>query len=168
VQPNLKVLLERLLTYDVDFVLIGGFAAAVHGSTLVTQDLDICAAITDDQIAKLRNALKDLHPLHRMNPNARHSFLEYPSDLRGFNNIYLSTDLGVLDILSQAQPAGNFDEIKSRSVEISLYGRKCRVISVDDLIKIKASMNRPKDKQTVLELQLIRQNSNRMPSTSED
>ena len=158
-QPNLKALLERLLVYNIDFVLIGGFAALVHGSTMVTQDIDICAAITEEEVAKLREALKDLHPKHRMNPNAKHSFLEYPADIRGVNNIYLETDLGVLDIISQTQPAGSFAEIKSRSFEVPLYGRKCRIISIDDLIKVKEMMNRPKDQQVVKELKLIKEKS---------
>jgi predicted nuclease of predicted toxin-antitoxin system len=38
---NLKAHLKNLLTHEVDFVLIGGFEAVVHGSKLVTQDLDI-------------------------------------------------------------------------------------------------------------------------------
>lgn len=156
-QPNLKALLERLMAHGVDFVLIGGFAAIVHGCTLVTQDLDICAAITETEVAKLREALKDLHPKHRMNPNAKHSFLDYPADIRGTNNLYLETDLGVLDILSQSNPAGNFEEIKSRSIEILLYGKKCRIISIDDLISIKESMKRPKDIQTAHELKIIKQ-----------
>ncbi len=138
---------------------MGGFAASVHGCTVVTQDIDICAAITEEEVAKLREALKDLHPKHRMNPNAKHSFLEYPAELKGTNNIYLETDLGVLDILSQAQPAGSFAEIKSRSFEIPLFGRKCRVISIDDLIAVKEKMNRPKDHQAVRELRLIKQKS---------
>ena len=152
---NLKALLKNLLQNNIDFVLIGGFAAVVHGSTLVTQDLDICAAITEEQVAKFREALKDLHPRHRMNPNAKPSFLEYPKEIEGTNNIYLETDLGILDILSEAQPAGNFEEIKRRSSEISLYGYKCRVISIDDLIRVKESMKRPKDIQAVQELRLI-------------
>ena len=150
-----STLLEKLLHSEVDFVLVGGFAAVVHGSTLVTQDLDICAAISDEQVAKLRETLKDLHPKHRMNPNARRSFLEYPKDIKGINNIYLETDLGVLDVMSELPPAGAFSEIKNRSVEISLYGFKCHVISIDDLIRIKESMTRPKDQQTAKELRLI-------------
>lgn len=158
---DLKALLERLLVHEIDFVLIGGFAAVVHGSTLVTQDLDICAAITEPQVAKLREALRDLHPWHRMNRSARLSFLEHPKDLQGMNNIYLQTDLGILDILSQTQPAGDFEQIKSRSVEISLYGHKCKVISIEDLINVKAAMKRPKDLQAVDELKLIQSKQQR-------
>jgi predicted nucleotidyltransferase len=155
---DLKALLKTLLEHEIEFVLVGGFAATVHGSTLVTQDIDICAAITDEQIAKLRDALKDLNPRHRMNRAANLSFLDHPKSAQGVNNIYLETDLGVLDILSQTQPAGDFKEIRSRAVEIPLYGYKCQVISIDDLIQIKESMKRPKDLQTAQELRLIMSN----------
>ncbi len=152
---NLKSLLEILLKEEIDFVLVGGFAAVVHGSTLVTQDLDICAAITDEQVSKLRHALKETNPIHRMNPNVKQSFLDYPKDLKGLNNIYLETDLGILDIMSDQPPVGNFEKIKSKSQLISIYGYKCHVISLDDLIRIKESMKRPKDQQAAKELKAI-------------
>ena len=153
---NLKGLLELLLKNDIDFVLIGGFATLVHGSTLVTQDLDICAAITEEQVTKLRQALRNLNPRHRMNSNFKPSFLEVPKDIEGTENIYLETDLGILDILSEAQPAGTFAEIKIRAANISLYGYTCKVMSIDDLIRVKSVMKRPKDLQALQELQLIK------------
>ena len=109
---DLKKLLEILLANNVDFVLIGGFAAVVHGSTMVTQDLDICMTMSGENIKKLRAILKDYHPWHRMNPEAKRSFLEYPEELDGLNNIYLQTDLGTLDILSETQPVGDFATVK--------------------------------------------------------
>ena len=153
---NLKALLERLLQSQVDFVLIGGFAGVVHGSTSVTQDLDICAAMTDENIGFLREALIDLHPEHRMNPNFKPSFLDHPKDLGGWNHLYLKTDLGILDVLSEVPPVGTFADIKARATELSLYGHKCKVISIDDLIQIKESMSRPKDLQVLADLKAIR------------
>ena len=154
---DLKKLLETLLENKIDFVLIGGFAAVVHGSTLVTQALDICMAMSDYNVENLRKILKDYDPWHRMNRKARLSFLEHPKTTEGLNNIYLQTDLGILDILSETQPAGNFETIKKNSIEIPLYGHKCKIISIDDLIKVKEKMNRPKDVQAVIELKKIRE-----------
>lgn len=152
---NLKDLLERLLRNNIDFVLVGGFASVLHGSTLVTQDLDICVALTEEEIQKLRSALADLHPIHRMNPNFSPSFMDYPKDSSQLKNIYLKTDLGVLDIMSELPPVGNFSRIKSHSIEVSLYGYICRVISIEDLIQIKEIMTRPKDKETLRHLKQI-------------
>jgi hypothetical protein len=39
---NLSELTRRLIASQVEFVLVGGFAAAAHGVTLVTRDVDIC------------------------------------------------------------------------------------------------------------------------------
>ena len=154
---DLTKLLKILLENNIDFVLIGGFAAVVHGSTLVTQDLDICTTVSESNIHRLRHVLKDLHPWHRMNPKIKLSFLEHPKSIDGLNNIYLQTDLGILDILSETQPAGDFQTIKTNSIEIPLYGHKCNVISLDDLIKVKEAMNRPKDIQAVIELKKVKE-----------
>ncbi len=35
-------LLKRLAAAEVDFVLVGGLAAVTHGSSLLTQDVDVC------------------------------------------------------------------------------------------------------------------------------
>ncbi len=154
-RDNLKALLERLLKHEVDFVLAGGLACVVHGSPLVTYDLDICVAINEDQVARLRAALKDLSPKHRMNPNFQPSFLDYPEKLEGINNIYLETDLGVLDILSALNPIGNFEEVKKNAITVSLYGKPCKIVSIEDLIRIKETMSRPKDREAVLHLKEI-------------
>ena len=155
-QDNLKLLLERLLKHEIDFVLAGGLAAVVHGSPAVTQDIDICVAINETQVQKLRTALRDLSPKHRMNPNFKPSFLEYPEKLEGVANIYLETNLGVLDILSELKPVGSFERISQNAITVSLYGHTCKVISLDDLIAIKETMTRPKDKEALGHLREIR------------
>jgi len=153
---DLSKLLNLLLENELDFVLIGGFAAVVHGSTMVTQDLDICSTLTVENIEKLREMLAPYNPTHRMNREANLSFLEHPKDLSGLNNIYLDTELGVLDILSETQPAGDFETLKKNAIEIQIYGHTCKVISIDDLIKVKTKMKRPKDIQAVQELLKIK------------
>jgi hypothetical protein len=152
---NLKALLERLLEHEIDFVLAGGLACAVHGSPLLTQDLDICISINKKEISKLRQALRDLSPRHRMNPGFKPSFLDYPETLDGVKNIYLETDLGILDILSELSPIGDFETVKKRSIPISLYGHTCNVVSIEDLIQIKETMTRPKDKEAAAYLKEI-------------
>ncbi|RYZ76833.1 MAG: nucleotidyltransferase [Proteobacteria bacterium] len=153
---NLSELLKKLMASDLEFVLVGGFASVIHGTTSVTQDLDICLFVNDEQVAKLRMILKDLDPRHRMNPSDPTSFLDHPKDVSGLKNIYLKTDLGILDIMSEQPPVGDFQAVKSRAVEVALYDSKCLVISLDDLIAIKEKMNRPKDLQTLGELKKIR------------
>jgi hypothetical protein len=159
---NLNNLLQVLLENEIEFVLIGGFAGVVHGSTQVTRDLDICALVTPAQVDKLRMALKDLNPKHRMNPSFKPSFLLEPKDVENLRNIYLETDLGVLDIISEVIEVGDFEQVKKNSVEIELFGHRCKVMSIDALIKAKEKMGRPKDKIVVAELKALRNKSSKL------
>lgn len=152
---NLNNLLRLLLEKNIDFVLIGEFASAVYGSTMVTRDIDICYACTPDNLNSLRDLLKDLHPIHRQTPQ-KLSFIEIPENLQGVSNLYLNTDLGTLDIVSQVTGVGDFDHVKKNAIEISLFGHKCKVISIDDLIKSKKAIGRNKDLLVVEELEKIK------------
>lgn len=155
-KTDFKTLLSKLSENDFDFVLVGGFAAAAYGSSYVTHDLDVCAVLTPQNINKLRDILSDLHPTHRMTPK-KLSFMEIPEDLNGINNLYLQTDAGVLDVISNVIGVGEFSEVSKAAIEIQIYGRKCKVISLNDLIKCKQTLKRPKDLLVADELEIIRQ-----------
>ena len=152
---SLGDLLKVLIDSSIEFVLIGGYASVVHGSTFVTRDLDICVLVTPEQIEKLRKCLKDFHPKHRMTPK-KLPFLDHPEDTAETKNIYLETDLGVLDVISQVTGVGEYSRIAAQAVEIQIYGKKCKVISLEDLIVSKLAMGRDKDKAVVNELKAIK------------
>ena len=151
---QLNRLIDRLCDADIDFVIVGGFAGMLHGSTLVTRDLDICAVLTLENVAKLREVLRDLNPTHRQTPQ-RLSFLDNPSADVQVRNLYLETTLGPVDILSSIKGVGDYARVRETSAEIQLFGRRCRVISVEDLILAKESLARPKDLLAAEELRAI-------------
>lgn len=74
--------------------------------------------------------LSDIHPLHRISNN-KPSFLEIPESLVGINNLYLQTDAGVLDLISNVTGAGNFEDLSKSAIELQIFGRKCEIISID-------------------------------------
>lgn len=152
---SLKNLLKVLVESDIDFVIIGGFAATLYGSTQVTQDIDICSPLNPKQIEKFRRFLAPFNPKHRMTPK-KLSFTDFPKDLKGVKNLYIKTDLGVLDILGEVTGVGSFEEIAKRASYTEFSGKKVKIISIDDLIKVKELIGRPKDEATALELKVIR------------
>jgi septum formation inhibitor-activating ATPase MinD len=87
---QLNQLIEVLCAADIDFVIVGGFAGILHGSTLVTRDLDVCAVLTRENVSKLRETLRGLNPTHRQTPQ-RLSFLDNPSPDVDVRNLYLET-----------------------------------------------------------------------------
>ncbi len=153
---ELNRLLQRLCDADIDFVIVGGFAATLHGSSLVTRDLDVCAILSNENVEKLREALRDLQPTHRMTPQ-KLSFLDNPDPGVEVRNLYLRTDLGPVDVLSSILGVGDFDRVRAASIEIELFGRSCRVISLDDLIRAKEALGRDKDLLAAKELRAVRE-----------
>lgn len=51
---QLNPLIERLCDAGIDFVIVGGFVGMLHGSTLVTRDLDVCVLLSGENVARLR------------------------------------------------------------------------------------------------------------------
>ncbi len=151
---ELNGLLQRLLAADIEFVIVGGFGAVLHGSTVVTRDLDICAILTAANVEKLREAFKDLHPTHRHNPQ-RHSFIDNPSPVVDLKNLYLQTDLGALDVLGSITGVGDFARVAANAETVELFGHRVRVIGIEDLIRAKEALGREKDLLAVKELRAI-------------
>ncbi len=60
---ELNGLLQRLGDAGIEFVVVGGVAAVLHGSSMVTRDLDVCATLSSENLQKLRDALRELQPI---------------------------------------------------------------------------------------------------------
>jgi predicted nucleotidyltransferase len=151
--PNL---LRRLVGAGVDFVIVGGYAGVVHGCTLVTQDVDICCDFTPGNLLVLQRAIADLHPVHRMTPSRQP--LELTAENVGqFRNLYLDTDLGHLDCLSEIQGLGGYEEVAKASQTIEIDGLSLRVLTLDALVVAKEAMNRPRDREAIRQLRVIKE-----------
>jgi predicted nucleotidyltransferase len=151
---ELNRLLRRLSDAKIDFVIVGGFAAVLHGSSLLTRDLDVCAVLTAENLDKLRDVFRDFHPVHRMTPQ-RLSFLDNPDPGVPLKNLYLQTDLGPLDLLSTITGVGDFERVRAASIQVELFGRNMNVMAIEDLIKAKQALGREKDWLAVKELRAI-------------
>jgi hypothetical protein len=124
--PDLESLLNRLIQGDVEFVIVGGFAAVAHGVSLPTQDIDVCCQFTPENLLKLQAAIADLHPVHRMVPSRP-----------PLQNLYLDTDWGQLDCLGEILGLGAYEAVAARSISVELSGGRCRILTIDALIRAK-------------------------------
>jgi len=154
--PGLESLLSRLIQARVEFVIVGGFAAMAHGVTLVTQDIDICLRFSPDNLFRLREALTDLHPVHRMTPQLIPLQIN-EANVSEFRNLYLDTDFGQLDCLSEVKGIGGFDAVAALSEEVELTAGRCKVLGIDGLIRAKEAMGRVQDRLAILQLRAIQE-----------
>jgi hypothetical protein len=107
-------------------------------------------------VGKLRDALRDLKPAHRLT-SKKISFLDTPDPGVEVHNLYLRTGFGPVDILSSILGVGEFDRVRAASIQVELFGRSCRVISLDDLIRAKEALGRDKDLLAAKELRAVRE-----------
>jgi hypothetical protein len=153
---NDQALLVRLKDSGLEFVVIGGVCVVYHGAPLATFDLDICCAFGEQNIRRIESAVKDLNPIHRLTANklplemTRSAF----ADLK---NLYLDTDLGKLDCLSEVKGVGNFDEVKKQSVVAHFAYGEFRFLNLDALIKAKKAVGRERDLDAVRRLTAIKE-----------
>ncbi|HVU07902.1 MAG TPA: hypothetical protein VHG89_05085 [Verrucomicrobiae bacterium] len=153
---NLTEILKRLHYAKVEFVLIGGLASRHYGVTLVTEDVDVCARFTPENLRRIEAALKDFHPQHRLTANKLP--LELTDELcRSLKNIYLTTDLGILDCLSEVAGVGNFDEVLKKSELKNFPFGQCYVLGIGALIDAKKTVGRPHDLIAVSQLMAIKE-----------
>lgn len=155
---SLTEILKRLHDGKVEFSLIGGFASRHYGVTLVTEDVDVCARFTPENLRRLESAFKDLHPRHRLTAN------KLPFELTDelcqlLKNVYLNTDLGVLDCISQVAGIGDFEAVLQKSELTEFPFGSCYVLKIEALIQAKQAVGRPHDLEAVRQLQVIKEKS---------
>jgi hypothetical protein len=149
---NFENIIKLLVDNNIKFILIGGYAAIIHGSTMVTNDIDILMPFEKNNLKNLLIALKNIHPLHQEN---KKPLIKTADELSNFKNLHLNTDIGPIDILGDMPEVGTYNELLKHTVEIDLFDKKCLVLDLDTLIKAKRIMGRPKDKAVVIELKAV-------------
>ncbi len=125
-----------------------------HGCTLLTQDLDVCCRFTPDNLLRIQRAMADLHPIHRMTPNRIPLALTRES-CRGLKNLYLDTDWGVIDCVSEVTGLGDFEKVWGESEPINLPTGQCRILKREALIRSKSALGRPRDLEAVKQLRYL-------------
>ncbi len=159
---NDRAILGRLSQAQVEFVVIGGVCAVLHGVSVVTFDLDICGPFSEANLRRLETALKDLHPYHRLTP--QHLPLQLTNEvIPQLKNLYLQTDWGKLDCLTEVAGLGSYDTVKERSIEQNTSYGRIRLLSLDALISAKQAMGRDRDVAAVKQLTAIRERLSQNP-----
>jgi hypothetical protein len=155
----LTEILRRLHDAKVEFSLIGGLAAVQYGVTLVTQDVDVCARFTPANLKRIESSLADLHPKHRFTTN-RLPFECTPELCGNLRNLYLATDLGILDCLSEVAGIGGFEAVLRQSDLREFPFGECPVLKIDALISAKKAVGREQDLIAVKQLLAIQEKTN--------
>src|SRR5438552_10999913 len=105
-----QALLIRLKDNGLEFVIIGGVCVVYHGVPLATFDLVICCRFGEQNLRRIETAVRGLNPVHRLTPQ-KLSFELTPHLCADLKNLYLQTDLGKLDCLSEVAGLGKYEDV---------------------------------------------------------
>jgi hypothetical protein len=129
-------------------------AAVAQGSAFITADLDLCYSRKKENLEKLAEALAPFHPLLRGAPPDLPFCLDVYT-LKSGLNFTLTTDLGDLDILGEVTGLGGYNEALAFSEEVEIFGIRCKVLTLEGLIKTKRAVGRAKDLRLLPELEAL-------------
>jgi len=157
---DFRALLDTLSRGGARYVLIGGFAANVHGNPRLTVDLDIVYDRAPDNLRRLAEILAPLEPYLRGAPAGLPFRLDEPT-LRAGLNFTLTTTLGDLDMLGEVAGGGTYEALRPSAVEVTLFGNRHLCVDLPTLISLKRAAGRRKDIEAVAELEALAEERDR-------
>ena len=143
----------------VDYVVVGGFAAVVHGSSLPTRDIDVVPSRTSENLDRLALALRRMNAMIRTDGDPVPAPLDGPFLANMPLMLNLVTDLGEVDLtFAPSGGLGGFEEWDAHAIVVEISeGIAVHIASLDDVIDSKRAANRPKDQMALPYLESLRE-----------
>jgi hypothetical protein len=156
-----KHILEVLGRHHVDVIVVGAAGAFLHGSPMLTDDVDVVPALTKSSLDSLAVALNEL--------NARLKSSDAPggllkidwsgNDLRrwivDFRFLNLLTDYGQLDLIHRPGGTDGYRDLARSAEVLKLDDVEIKVAALEDIIRSKQAVARARDLQQLPTLRLL-------------
>jgi len=154
-------LLQSLSDEHVQYVLVGGLAVQLHGFLRSTFDIDLVLAMDDENIDRFIAVAKryGLVPVNPVPIDSLRNASQIDQWYREKGMLAFALrepHIGgsVVDVL--VRPEVPFDKLMVNAIAGELFSRQVWIASIDDLLTMKRSANRPKDQLDVVALEKIK------------
>lgn len=142
---RLRELLDRLVTADVRFVIIGGLAVNAWGYVRGTQDVDLVPDPERGNLDRLASVLEEAGgrvetAQGRLAASAIRTFLT------AGDRTLVATDLGPVEVLQGLPQVPPFRQLDAEAVAVDLGGTVVRVCSLGALLAMKRASDRARDR----------------------
>ena len=151
---DFEAVIRALSEARVEFVIVGGLAATIHGSARLTQDVDFVYSRSRANIERLVTALGPHAPYLRGAPPGLPFEWSEATIERGFN-FTLTTAVGDIDLLGEITGGGDYETLAPHTVDVDVFGCRCRCLDLPGLIRAKRAAGRPRDLDALAELEAL-------------
>lgn len=159
---SFETLLRVLVEGGVEFVVVGGIAARIHGAARVTQDVDVVYSRSAENIERLAAALAPLDPYLRGAPRGLPFRFDAPT-IRAGLNFTLATSAGDIDVLGEIVGGGSYASLASQSTAVDAFGLRFKCLNLPALIASKRAAGRVKDFDAIAELEALAEERRKAP-----
>jgi hypothetical protein len=151
---NFVLAVQILCDAGVEFAIIGGWSAILHGSAYVANDLDLCCSRAASNLKRLADALAAFHPRPSGFPPEL-PFIWDERTLQGGTVFTLDTDLGRIDLPAEVAGVGDWGQLRKCCVLVPAFDREVWTLDLPGLIRAKRAAGRPKDLLILPELESL-------------
>lgn len=140
-------ILQVLEEHGVLFILIGGFAAVIHGSPYVTTDIDVVPESSLDNLDRLSAALRAMNA--RVWTTSEPEGIPFDHDASSLARVRtwnLVTDLGRLDVTFEPSGTRGYEDLARGAVRLEIMGTRVEVAALADIVRSKEAAGRGKDR----------------------
>ncbi|MEW6685548.1 MAG: hypothetical protein AB1393_05010 [Candidatus Edwardsbacteria bacterium] len=142
--PDFLEILKVLSRHKVDFIVVGGICAVLHGAPVTTFDLDLVYSRSQSNLGHLMLALEELEAyyrgrgIQRLKPGLAH--------LSSSGHHLLTTKFGPLDLLGTIGVGHTYNDLLKYTIVLKVGRLQLHVLKLETLIEIKKETISEKDK----------------------
>jgi len=147
--------IEILESKNIEYAIAGGYAVALHGAVRGTVDIDLIIKLEKDTFLKIENAFEEIGLQSRLPIRGEEVFNfreEYIKNrnLIAWNFININNPAESVDILLTE----DLKKTKTKTIKSGI--KTLKVVSVNDLIKMKNKSSRPQDLEDIKSLRSLK------------
>jgi hypothetical protein len=158
-------LIRRLADRGVDYVVTGCMAGVVHGSPVVSPDMDVYTPLDEHNLAAMLAVLRDCGARLKTDRGE----VPLPQDRAGLGDarsFTVVTDGGLLNVFGELPGADSMQALEGRIELVDVGGFICRVLDLETLIAVTAASTTPRDEFSLLHLRAVRSRRQKRPATA--
>lgn len=157
-------IIETLDRHGVEYLVVGGVGAQLHGGTRPTSDFDSLPSTDEENLGRLAAALRELNAFLRVGGLSDEEARALPTrlDAASLSRLEISTwrtDAGDLDVLTAIRrrdgQRASYGDLAGRSAQVHVGGIVVHVAALQDIIDSKEFADRPKDREGLDELRRL-------------